>query len=702
MASRWTAARRAEKARKAAIASIASNASSETSAPRATKVWGETLASSAAIAPMPTLASIASSATRAPRATSATKAWGATLASSAPIAPIATLASIASVAWVAALAGMAAVSCGPAFEEGGAGGGGATGAGQGPGGSAPDAGEGCTPGTKEACYSGPASTADVGACESGQRVCAPDGTWGACEGEVVPAAEDCSTPIDEDCDGAAEDDADDGCACVPGETFACYSGPAGTEGVGACQGGTATCEADGKGLGACAGEVVPAPEDCSNLTDDDCDGVACAAPIWARIAGDATTQVPADVAPTPDGGVVVIGTFSGTLAFDPREPLVAASTADVFVVKLDAAGEPVWSRRFGESGVQAGRSVAVGPDGGVVLAGNFVGSISFGGASLASAGAADVFVAKLDAAGAHVWSQRFGSEAAEGPVGVAVGADGAVIVAGNLPGSMDFDQKLESAGSTDVFVAKLDGATGAPIWSRRFGDALAQTTAGVAVDSVGGIVLAGTFAGLLDFQPVPLLSQTQGDVWVAKLNAGGEGVWAHRYGGAQAQAVRGVAVGPLGEVVVTGELSGTVDFGGGPVTSGADPDVFVVRYSSGGAHVATAVLGGEGQKTAGAVAVDSAGRALVTGRFAGTLDLGGVEVASQGQNDAFVAKLGAAGALVWGKAYGDGDDQAGTAIAAGASDALLFAGACHGTTDLDGIALPSAGDADAVVAKIAP
>jgi len=62
--------------------------------------------------------------------------------------------------------------------------------------------------------------------------------------------------------------------CAPGATIPCYEGPAGTENVGACKGGTATCATDGSGYGACAGQVLPATETCGDAIDDDCNGIA--------------------------------------------------------------------------------------------------------------------------------------------------------------------------------------------------------------------------------------------------------------------------------------------------------------------------------------------------------------------------------------------------------------------------------------------
>lgn len=58
--------------------------------------------------------------------------------------------------------------------------------------------------------------------------------------------------------------------CEPGQTEPCYSGPEGTEGVGACIGGTSTCGPDHT-WGPCEGEVTPRPERCDEI-DHDCDG----------------------------------------------------------------------------------------------------------------------------------------------------------------------------------------------------------------------------------------------------------------------------------------------------------------------------------------------------------------------------------------------------------------------------------------------
>ncbi|HLM74272.1 MAG TPA: hypothetical protein VK459_16315, partial [Polyangiaceae bacterium] len=64
-----------------------------------------------------------------------------------------------------------------------------------------------------------------------------------------------------------------GDTCEPGSVQVCYTGPAGTQGVGACKGGLETCAADGSAWGPCEGEVKPTSETCSTPVDDDCNGM---------------------------------------------------------------------------------------------------------------------------------------------------------------------------------------------------------------------------------------------------------------------------------------------------------------------------------------------------------------------------------------------------------------------------------------------
>lgn len=113
----------------------------------------------------------------------------------------------------------------------------------------------------------PCGQSDVGACKKGVQKCV-NGTWStACEGAVGPKEEECNG-LDDNCDGRIDNRPDS-----PQPLFReCYTGPAGTKGVGPCKAGRQVC-VNGKYTEECGGQVVPVPELCENGIDDNCDGL---------------------------------------------------------------------------------------------------------------------------------------------------------------------------------------------------------------------------------------------------------------------------------------------------------------------------------------------------------------------------------------------------------------------------------------------
>jgi hypothetical protein len=190
-----------------------------------------------------------------------------------------------------------------------------------------------TAGATRACFDGPPSARHVGACKDGTQTCVQDGefaSWGACTGATLPAAESCTTNADLNCNAqlACKDPE---CAtasacntsCTNGATRSCYTGPAGTAGVGACRAGTQTC-VGGKWSATCTGQVVPGAEDCSDAKDHNCNGLPGCLDLFACALSPACQEKckspldngcvcatgSGDTATCPEG---YLGVYSGTL-----------------------------------------------------------------------------------------------------------------------------------------------------------------------------------------------------------------------------------------------------------------------------------------------------------------------------------------------------------------------------------------------------
>jgi len=361
--------------------------------------------------------------------------------------------------------------------------------------------------------------------------------------------------------------------------------------------------------------------------------------------GGTDVDQPKDVAVDGSGNVYSTGRFRGTVNFGAGN-VTSAGDYDVFVTKLNSAGAHQWTTTFGSTGTDISYGVAVDGSGNVHIAGIFTGTVDFGAGNVTSAGVGDVFVTKLNAAGAHQWTTTFGGTSQDISYGVAVDGSGNVHITGIFNGTVNFGAgNVTSAGGNDGFVTKLN-SSGAHQWTTTFGSTDTDNGWGVAVDGSGNVHIAGRFFGTVNFGAGNVTSAGSYDVFVTKLDSSGAHQWTTTFGGTGNDRAYVVAVDGSGNVHVTGYFSGTVDFGAGDVTSAGSDDVFVTKLNSSGVHQWTTTFGGTGVDDSYSVAVDGDSNVYASGSFTGTVDFGAGNVTSAGSSDVFVVKLNSAGQAV--------------------------------------------------------
>ena len=370
-----------------------------------------------------------------------------------------------------------------------------------------------------------------------------------------------------------------------------------------------------------------------------------------------------------------------------------------------------WSRSFGSPGEDRGQSVAVDGSGGVVVTGSFSGTVDFGGGPLTSAhypwldenNYRDIFLAKYAASGEHLWSRRFGDVADDYGRSVVVDGSDDVIVAGSCGNSVDFGNGYPTStfGGRDAFVAKYSGVNGSYLWARRFGGIYDDDAYGVAVDGNGNVFVTGQFMDTVNFGGGSLNSAGLQDIFIVKYSASGAHLWSKRLGGVDSEYGYGIAVDTNGDVIVTGRFSCTVDLGGGTLTSAGAYDIFLAKYSGvNGAHVWSKRLGSTGYDYANDIAVDSNGNVMVTGQFQGTVDFGGGPLISAGSYDIFVAKYaGSNGSHLWSKRFGSTSSDNSCGVAVDGNNNVILTGAFQGAVDFGGGPLINAGAYDIFLAK---
>ncbi|HRI63562.1 MAG TPA: hypothetical protein PK156_04975 [Polyangium sp.] len=559
----------------------------------------------------------------------------------------------------------------------------------------------CIPGSTSTCYSGPMGTDGVGICKSGMQTCLADGTaYGPCVGQVLPAMETCSTPEDDDCDGQVNEEGT-GCLCIPGSTSTCYSGPMGTDGVGICKSGMQTCLADGTAYGPCLGEVTPTAENCATTANEDCLNTPdCGTGLWSKRFGDGSSQNGQGVAADAAGNVVIVGYFAGTVNLGGGA-MTSVGSNDIFVAKFDGAGNHLWSKSVGNTTDQRGQTVAIDAAGNIYVAGWFSGSINFGGGTLTSVGLDDLFLVKLDANGNHVWSKRFGAASSERFAEIAVDAGGNVVMVGAFTSTIDFGGgALTSAGVEDIYLAKFDTA-GNHLFSRRFGDAAQQIGAGAAIGPSGDIIIIGGFSGSVNFGGTNLTSAGGTDAYIAAFSSSGTHRWSKRFGDAMIQDTTDIDIDGTGAAYITGSFQGAIDFGGGVHTSAGGRDQFVAKFDSTGAHVWSKRFGDTAEQLGQSVAVTSTGTVFLAGSVAGSADFGGGLLTSAGLEDISIARFDTSGVYAWAKLFGDAQGQSGQNVAVDSTGGVFLCGDFTGTVDFGTGMHTSAGSLDIFLAKLA-
>jgi hypothetical protein len=320
---------------------------------------------------------------------------------------------------------------------------------------------------------------------------------------------------------------------------------------------------------------------------------------WTKTIGGSAGDEARSIIQSSDGGYVVAGL---TESF-------GAGGADIFVVKLDSAGNVQWTKTIGGSSWSWGswdeaRSIIQSSDGGYAVAGW---TNSFG-ASFYS----DIYVVKLDSSGNVIWTKTIGGSFDDVAYSIIQSSDGGYVVAG---GTSSF-----GAGGADIFVVKLDSA-GNVQWTKTIGGSFDDVAYSIIQSSDGGYVVAGRTGSL-------------GDIYVVKLDSGGNVQWTKTIGGSHSDGALSIIQSSDGGYAVAGFAR---SFG---ASYYYHSDIYVVKLDSGGNVQWTKTIGGSFDDVANSIIQSSDGGYAVAG---------GTESFGAGGADMYVVKMDANGNVCFSK-----------------------------------------------------
>jgi hypothetical protein len=216
--------------------------------------------------------------------------------------------------------------------------------------------------------------------------------------------------------------------------------------------------------------------------------------LWTRAFGGPSDDQAYSINQNSDGGFIITGY---TLSF-------GAGMYDVWLIKLDASGDTLWTKTFGGSNDDLGLAVQQTTDEGYILAGY---TSSFGD------GLNDVWLIKTNSSGDTLWTKTYGVNGDELGYFVQQTEDEGYIIAGEYTTSIGI-------GTSDIWLIKTD-ASGDTLWTKTFGGEFDDNGHCVQQTSDGGYIITGS-----------TLSFGAGvyDIWLIKTDASGDTLWTKTYG----------------------------------------------------------------------------------------------------------------------------------------------------------------------------
>jgi hypothetical protein len=359
-------------------------------------------------------------------------------------------------------------------------------------------------------------------------------------------------------------------------------------------------------------------------------------PTYATSFGGDSSVGGRGIAVDASGSSYTTGNFQGSMTVGSTN-LTAAGDRDVFMIKLDSSGSPTYATSFGGNSIDEGLGIAVDASGSSYTTGNFRGSMTVGSTNLTAAGGTDVFMIKLDSSGSPMWATSFGGDFVVG-LGIAVNdASGSSYTTGYFQESMTVGStNLTAAGFRDAFMIKLD-SSGSPTWATSFGGDLVEGR-GIAVDASGSSYTTGYFEGSMTVGSTNLMTAGDRDVFMIKLDSSGSPMWATSFGGDLVEGL-GIAVDASGSSYTTGYFQGSMTVGSTNLTAAGFIDVFMIKLDSSGSPMWATSFGGDSSAVGRGIAVDASGSSYTTGNFQGSMTVGSTNLTAAGNTDVFMIKL---------------------------------------------------------------
>ncbi len=321
--------------------------------------------------------------------------------------------------------------------------------------------------------------------------------------------------------------------------------------------------------------------------------------LWTKTFGGSSGDYGKSVQQTSDGGYIITGYTGGV--------------PDVWLIKTNEAGDALWTKTFGGSPSDYGESVQQTTDGGYIITGY---TRSYG------AGSHDVYLIKTDASGDTLWTKTYGGSSDDYGKSVQQTSDGGYIIIGRT--------ESYGAGDSDVWLIKTNEA-GDTLWTKTYGGGSDDYGNSVQQTSDGGYIITGYKFGVVAY-----------DVWLIKTDTSGNVLWTKTFDESGSEMGNSVQQTSDGGYIITGSKYST-----------GDKDVLLIKTDSSGDRLWTKIFGGIGYDEGNSCYETTDGGYVIAGY---TKSYGA------GDSDVWLIKTDILGDTVWTQNFGGSDSDVGNAI----------------------------------------
>ncbi|QNF32137.1 T9SS type A sorting domain-containing protein [Adhaeribacter swui] len=350
---------------------------------------------------------------------------------------------------------------------------------------------------------------------------------------------------------------------------------------------------------------------------------------------------------TADSGYLYGGSSTSSNSGDRTQ--LSRGKNDYWIVKADPSGKKLWDRRFGSTEDDYLNSVIETIDGGYLLGGSSLSGVG-GDKTQASRGERDYWIVKIDAAGNKQWDKRFGGSGYDELKQVYQLPSGRYILAGTSNSPASGDKTIGSRGGQDFWVVKIN-SNGTFVWDKRYGGSLNDALQSIAPTLDDGFLLGGSsFSGISGDKTQS--TRGNADYWVVRIDGDGNKIWDKRYGGTGTDNLMslGSTGTATGNFFIAGHSTSGIS-GDKSQDSWGGKDFWMIKINGNGDKLFDSRFGGTENEELRSIIITADGGYLLGGRSESDVS-GDKTQKTQGNSDYWVVKTNSTGVKQWDKRFG--------------------------------------------------